>query len=338
MNFALTDEQSFLTEAADQAIARLGTVEGARAALESGQAPELWETAVEAGWTGLLVPEDFDGAGLGVLEAMLIVERLGRRLADARLLGHLPASCLLPRADLAAGDVRGCFVDGLDAVSVSNGALTGTVEWVLDAAGADVLVVGASDGKAYVVESAEVAPAVAYDGSRSLASVTLDSVAGERIEGADPVLAGRALQRALLAAEDLGAVSACLEIATEYAKDRQAFGRAIGSYQAIKHKLVEMLRLAELTRSLTSYAGLAWASRPQEFVLAANAARTTASEALDYAAAESIFIHGGIGATWESDCSLYYRRAEQSRRLSGGADAAADAVAAALLAEPRGFT
>jgi alkylation response protein AidB-like acyl-CoA dehydrogenase len=143
---------------------------------------------------------------------------------------------------------------------------------------------------------------------------------------------GRALQRALLAAEAVGAAGACLRMARDYAVDRQAFGRAIGSFQAIKHKLVEMLRRIEGARSLLAYAGRQWERDPPGFGLAANAARVIAVDALDYAAPENIFIHGGIGATWEHDAQLYYRRAEVSRRLAGGAEAAADAVAGELFA------
>ncbi|MEA2168995.1 MAG: hypothetical protein QOF76_2295, partial [Solirubrobacteraceae bacterium] len=171
MNFALTDEQQFLTEAADQALERLKTIEAAREALE-GDALDLWPTAVEAGWTGLLVPEEHDGAGLGLAEAQLVLERCGRLLADARLLGHLPASALLPRADLASGAARAAFVDGLDTVTWDGSALTGDVRWVIDAPGADVLVVAARDAGGAPVTAWLAAPPVA---------------AGERSPGDAPV-------------------------------------------------------------------------------------------------------------------------------------------------------
>src|SRR5581483_6149601 len=110
-----------------------------------------------------------------------------------------------------------------------------------------------------------------------------------------------ALQRALLAADSVGAATACLQMANEYAIDRHAFGRPIGSYQAIKHKLVEMLRRIENARSLLVEAGRAWSLQRDEFALYANAARVVAADALDYCAPENIFIHGGVGATWEHD-------------------------------------
>jgi alkylation response protein AidB-like acyl-CoA dehydrogenase len=215
------------------------------------------------------------------------------------------------------------------------------VHAVLDAPGADLLVVASrrADGSpvAAVVDGEDPALAVerrpSYDATRSLGTVAFDG-ARAGILDIDPerVNDGRDMQRALLAAEALGAAGACLTMAREYAVQRHAFGRAIGSYQAIKHKLVEMLRRIEAGRSLLVYAGQAWDGDSEQFSLAANAARVIATDALDYAAPENIFIHGGIGATWEHDAQLYYRRAEVSRRLGGGADAAADAVAGELLA------
>jgi alkylation response protein AidB-like acyl-CoA dehydrogenase len=120
-------------------------------------------------------------------------------------------------------------------------------------------------------------------------------------------------------------------MALAYAKERFTFGRAIGSYQAVKHGLVEILRQGENAKSLLYYAGWAHASGPEEFAIAASACRSAASEALDYAARENIAVHGGIGATWEHDAPLFFRRAQLSRRLLGGAGAATDRVAGELL-------
>ena len=129
-----------------------------------------------------------------------------------------------------------------------------------------------------------------------------------------------------------GAVEATLEMAVKYAKERFTFGRPIGSYQAIKHGLTEVLRLLENARSLLYYAGYAFADRPDEFPLAASAARSAAGRALDAAARQNITTHGGIGATWEHDAPLYFRRAQLSRRLLGGTSDATDRVAGELLA------
>jgi alkylation response protein AidB-like acyl-CoA dehydrogenase len=143
------------------------------------------------------------------------------------------------------------------------------------------------------------------------------------------------LAQALLAAESLGAVETALEASVAYAKDRFTFGRAIGSYQAVKHELVEILRRLENARSLMYYAGWAAQDRPEELPLAAAAFRTVAGAALDHAARAQISVHGGIGATWEHDAPLYFRRAQLSRRLLGGGGGAAGRVADELFEAAR---
>jgi alkylation response protein AidB-like acyl-CoA dehydrogenase len=369
MNLALSDEQEFLREAARGALSRVKTIEGAREALEGGSLPDLWPTVVEAGWPGLLVDEDHGGAGLSAFDAMLVAQECGRVLAGAPLLGLLPASALLQAAGdesleaVAAGEVRpawlparppGDLVEGwtvdarsgkhrpdapratVDGDSVS---FTGEVAWVPDAPGADLLVVVGVDGAgapvAGVVEAsaAQIEAQTRYDATRSLGHVRLGGAAGRRLDVTEAQLA-RAwyLAQALLAAESLGAVEAALEMAVQYAKERFTFGRAIGSYQAIKHGLTEVLRRQENARSLLYYTGWAFEDQPEQFALAASAARSAAGSALDFAARQNIVTHGGIGATWEHDAPLFFRRAQLCRRLLGGAGDATDRVAAELLA------
>ncbi len=135
------------------------------------------------------------------------------------------------------------------------------------------------------------------------------------------------LAHALIAAESIGAAQTCLDVSVAYAKERFTFGRAIGSYQAIKHELTEVLRRLENSRGLQYYAGWARESKPEEFPLAASAARSAAGHALDFAARSMINVHGGIGATWEHDAPLFFRRAQLSRRLLGGTHDATDRVA-----------
>jgi alkylation response protein AidB-like acyl-CoA dehydrogenase len=369
MNLALSDEQEFLREAARGALSRVKTVEGARAALEGGELPDLWPTVVEAGWPGLLVSEDRGGAGLGAFDAMLVAQECGRVLAAAPLLGLLPASALLQAAGdesleaVAAGELRpawlparppGDLVDGwtVDARSGKHRAeapravvdgtwvsFTGEVAWVPDAPGADLLVVVGVDASgapaAGAVEAAALAvePIVRYDATRSLGHVTLDGAAGRVLDvSAEQLARAWYLAQALLAAESLGVVETTLEMAVQYAKERFTFGRAIGSYQAIKHGLTEVLRRQENARSLIYFAGWAFDDRPEQFALAASAARSAAGTALDFASRQNITTHGGIGATWEHDAPLFFRRAQLSRRLLGGAGDATDRVAQELLA------
>jgi alkylation response protein AidB-like acyl-CoA dehydrogenase len=356
MNLALSDEQEFLREAARGALSRVKTVEAAREALE-------------AGWPGLLVDEDHGGAGLSAFDAMLVAQECGRVLAGTPLLGLLPASALLQAAGdealeaVAAGELRpawlparppGDLVDGwtVDArtgkhrapaprATVDGDAVsfTGEVAWVPDAPGADLLVVvGADESGAPVAgvvdaSAAQVEAATRYDATRSLGHVRLEGASGRRLDVTEDQLA-RAwyLAQTLLAAESLGAVETALEMAVQYAKERFTFGRAIGSYQAVKHGLTEVLRRQENARSLLYYAGWAFEDQPEQFALAASAARSAAGSALDFASRQNITTHGGIGATWEHDAPLFFRRAQLCRRLLGGAGDATDRVAEELLA------
>jgi alkylation response protein AidB-like acyl-CoA dehydrogenase len=171
-----------------------------------------------------------------------------------------------------------------------------------------------------------------YDATRPLGHVTLENACG-RVLAADEEQLRRAwfLAHTLIAAESLGAVEECLERSVAYAKERYTFGRAIGSYQAVKHALTEVLRRQENTRSLLYYAGWAYVDKPDEFAAAASAARACGGAALDFAAREVISVHGGIGATWEHDAPLFFRRAQLSRRLLGGTGDAVDRLAGEML-------
>jgi alkylation response protein AidB-like acyl-CoA dehydrogenase len=374
MNFELSDEQRALQEAARGALSRHKTVEAAREALDGGERLDLWDAAKEVGWPGLMISEERGGAGLGALDAMLVLSECGRVLASVPLLGHVPATALLDTVEgqdellaaLAEGEKRAAFVgaqppgDLDDAWTVDpvrgharpdapraeidgdSATVTGTVGWVPDAPGADVLVVSAVDGdgavRALLVEAGapgvEVEAVTRYDATRLLGHVRLDGAPASVLSAGEMELASAwYLAQGLLAAESLGAVESALEMAVTYAKERFTFGRAIGSYQAVKHSLVEVLRRQENARSLMYYAGWARQDAPAEFPLAASAARTAAGGALDYASRELVSVHGGIGATWEHDAPYWFRRAQLSRRLLGGAGAATDRVAGELLAQ-----
>ncbi len=365
MNLALSDEQEFLRDAARDLLSRVKTIEAAREALEDRSAlPDLWPAVVEAGWTGLLVSEEHGGAGLGPFDAMLILEECGKVLAPTPLLGLLPATYLLDRGSsqhveaVAAGERRATYLParppsdteprwtveapaGLTRagapVIAGDGTVSGRVAWVPDAPGADLFVVAGVDPDGapavVVVEGAGVEEASRYDATRALGHVSLDGLAGERLAlGTEQIAAAWYIAQALIAAEAVGAVATALAMSTQYAKERFTVGRAIGSYQAIKHELTEVLRLLENARSLAFYAGWAGEASPGEFPLAASAFRSAAGHALDYAGRSVINVHGGIGATWEHDAPLFFRRAELTERLLGGTGEAEDRVAAELLA------
>ncbi|MHB1537009.1 MAG: acyl-CoA dehydrogenase family protein [Solirubrobacteraceae bacterium] len=376
MNLALSDEQVLLREAARGALRRHRTLEAARAALDEGRAalPDLWATACEAGWPGLLVAQEHGGAGLDAFDAMLVMQECGRVLASVPLLGHLAATAILNDAPcaaelmpaLASGQRRVAYLPSRppDDIHPSWSAsaagelarptlpeagrrgadgrvpLNGRFEFVPDAPGANTFVgVALLDGAAVGVAvpsdagGVEVLEAQRYDATRSLGHVRLHEAPAVLLDAPESSLpAAWHLAQTLIAAESIGAVETALEMSVAYAKERHTFGRAIGSYQAVKHALTEILRQLENGRSLLYYAGWARRGAPAEFALAANAARSVAGHALDHAARTMISVHGGIGATWEHDAPLFFRRAQLSRRLLGGTAAATDRVAGELIA------
>jgi alkylation response protein AidB-like acyl-CoA dehydrogenase len=376
VNLALSDEQVFLREAARGALSRVKTLEATREALDGDDSalPDLWPTACEAGWPGLLIDEAHGGAGLDAFDAMLVLSECGRVLAPVALLGHLPATAILSAAPsggallapLASGERRAAYLPAMPpsdledswTIDPAHGStrpsvprairdgdgrvmLSGTYAFVPDAQGADLLVGAALlDGKPAGVAIEASAHGVSieavhrYDATRSLAHITLSDASAMLLDAPAEALADAwHLAQALIAAESLGSVETALEVSVAYAKERHTFGRAIGSYQAVKHALTEVLRQLENGRSLLYYAGWSRVGAPAEFALAASAARSVAGRALDHAARTMISVHGGIGATWEHDAPLYFRRAQLSRRLLGGTAAATDRVAGELIAQ-----
>jgi alkylation response protein AidB-like acyl-CoA dehydrogenase len=384
MNLALSDEQEFLREAARGTLSRTKTLEAAREALDGKEdaLPDLWPTACEAGWPGLLIDEAHGGAGLDAFDAMLVMGECGRVLASVPLLGHLPATAILADAPrvaeylpaLASGERRAAYlpsrpptdvdphwtadpVSGMERTPLPRGSapnanaevkLSGCYGFVPDAPGADALIGvalidtpdrgtgGTPTGVAIMAdtEGVQVEPVRRYDATRSLAHVTLTEATATVLDAPVESLAGAwHLAQALIAAESLGSVETALDVSVAYAKERFTFGRAIGSYQAVKHSLTEVLRQLENGRSLLYYAGWSRNGAPAEFPLAASAARSVAGRALDFGARTMISVHGGIGATWEHDAPLYFRRAQLSRRLLGGTAAATDRVAGELIAQ-----
>lgn len=377
MNLTLSDEQVFLREAARGTLSRVKTFEAAREALDGdkGALPDLWPTAKEAGWPGLLIDEAHGGAGLDAFDAMLVLGECGRVLAGIPLLGHLPATAILSDApnaaefmeDLATGERRVAYLpaqppgdveerwsadpaSGLERVELpevgdtgddGHVKITGSFSFVPDAPGANALVgVAIQDGRPVGVailsdaDGVEIEATTRYDATRSLGHVTLSNAPAVILDAPEESLASAwYLAQSLIAAESLGSVETALDVSVEYAKERHTFGRAIGSYQAVKHSLTEVLRQLDNGRSLLYYAGWARRGAPAEFPLAASAARSVAGRALDQAARTMISVHGGTGATWEHDAPLYFRRAQLSRRLLGGTGGATDRVAGELIAQ-----
>jgi alkylation response protein AidB-like acyl-CoA dehydrogenase len=324
-----------------------------------GHDPLVWsQMAEQLGLLRLALPERFGGDGFGFPELRVVLEEQGAALLPSPF---LPSAVVAAQALLAVGDEQACarYLPGIgagttiatlalaersgswDPDTVATGAtradgawrLTGTKAFVPYAGTADLLLVAARTDEGiglFAVERGEPGTSVkdleTLDGTRPLGSVVLDEARGTLVGTAGG--AAGALRRTVdltglaLAAEQVGGLRRCLEMSVSYAKERTQFGRAIGSFQAVKHKLADMLARVELADAATEDAALAVAEERPDAAAAAAAAYVTACEAFEFVAAETIQVHGGIGFTWEHPAHLYFRRARASQNLLGGPTAA----------------
>ncbi|RAG86640.1 acyl-CoA dehydrogenase [Streptacidiphilus pinicola] len=305
----------------------------------------LWRAlAGELGVTGLPVPEELGGAGASWREVAVVLEELGRAVAPVPYFG----SCVLATAalltigerkilpQLASGEAIGTLAVPFAKppagafptdVRVSGGLLSGTVRHVADALAADVLLVPAvaEDGtpELYAVTGAYVEPMVSLDMTRQLAVVTLEEVEGVLLASGSNAAAavGAALEwgAALLASEQLGVAEWALTTTVAYAKERHQFGRPIGSFQAVKHRLADLWVLVTQLRAVAR-AGAGAVTRGVDVPLCSALAQAFASGAAVTAAEEAVQLHGGIGFTWEHPAHLYLKRAKSASLALGTAD------------------
>jgi acyl-CoA dehydrogenase len=343
MNFEFSDDQKALGAQARRYLADKCPPAAVRAILEGSEPYDkaLWKGLAEMGFLGVVVPEEYGGLGLSYLELCLIAEELGRALAPVPFSSSVflatefllvagsdaQKSQWLPK--LAAGEVIGTFAhaERVGAVTpktiqlaVSDGRLTGTKTAVPDGEIADFAIVSARSGPGtvslYLVDLH--APEVTrksqetIDPSRGHASLTF---AGAPAELLGPAGEGwhtleRVFDRAavLTAFEQIGGADRALEMARDYALERMAFGRPIGSFQAIKHMLADMYVSATLARSNGYYGAWALSTGAAELPQAAATARVAATQAFQHCAKNNIQVHGGMGFTWAFDCHLFYRR------------------------------
>jgi alkylation response protein AidB-like acyl-CoA dehydrogenase len=325
MNFDLSDEQRALAAAARDFFSSACTPADSRRALEEGTplAPGRARIA-QTGFGAITIPESAGGGGGSVLDLAVVAQEAGRVLAGPSLVTVARAAVLLAGDDarlaaLADGSVGYAVVDGRGPV--------------LDAAGADQFLALRGDTLVCGTGTVRVGPPV--DPTRGLGDVTLGDVVVE-VAGDARLRWERAerVAQVVLAAEDLGTAERAVEVGVAYAKERQAFGRAIGSYQAVKHALVEAYVGVEQLRSLVWWAAWAADEAPDELPLAAAAVKGLAAQVLENAAETLIQVHGGIGFTWEHDAHLYWRRAKVDRLLLGDDVEAFDTVARLVLAAP----
>jgi alkylation response protein AidB-like acyl-CoA dehydrogenase len=274
-----------------------------RAAMESarGYDESLWSMLCEqVGVAALVVPEEFGGAGGELADAAAVLEELGRALVPTPLLGTTLAELAL----LAADQPDAATVEQL-AAGAAIGAVVFDRDYVVNGDIADIVV--AVDGARLVRWNDVVAEAATtVDPTRRLARVTAGST--EPI-GTDPGLADTAA--ILLAAEQVGAAARCLELTVAYTKERVQFGRPIGSFQALKHRMADLYVAVQSARAVVGDA----VAEPTP--TSAALARLAASEAFATVAGEAIQLHGGIAITWEHDIQLYFKRAHASAQLFG---------------------
>ena len=344
MNFDYTEDQKALKDEARRFLAAFSPLTVVRAALENpaaGYDAALWQRIGEQGWCGAAIPESYGGLGLGYVELCALAEELGRSLAPvpfastvfqfaealmlagsesqkAELLPQVAAGTLI--GTLAVSEGPGVLTPERIGARVAGGMLSGVKLPVADGMAAHYAVVlaVAEDGPGlYLVDL--TGDGVTRDGvstidpTRGSARITFDAAPAEPLgtagNGLEALVRIEDRAAVLIAFEQLGGADRCLEMARDYALGRYAFGRPIGSYQAIKHKLADVFIRNEVARANAYYGAWALSTDAPELPLAAAAARVAGCAAYWLASKENIQTHGGIGFTWEADCHFFYRRA-----------------------------
>jgi alkylation response protein AidB-like acyl-CoA dehydrogenase len=350
MNFDFSDDQKLLRDQARKFLFDKCDRKSVRTVLDDDQVhyhKELWSQISEMGWTGTAIPEEYGGLGPGMLELCVIAEELGRSLAPTPFSSSIylfsefiknygsedQKKKFLP--SIASGEKIGTF-----ALSETNGTpkpsnvktkfLSGKINGykspVSDGESADYLIIAAnSDDKGnrnslslYIVDLHEngvnKTSLETIDPTRPACSINFENVKAELLgeQGMAWDMTENILNRAavLYSFEQVGGAQVSLDEAKKYSMERFAFGRQIGSFQALKHKMADMYVKIELARSNAYYGAWALSTDSNELPVAAAGARVSASDAFNYAAKENIQIHGGVGFTWDYDCHLFYRRSK----------------------------
>ncbi|MEY2927951.1 MAG: hypothetical protein RL367_2428 [Pseudomonadota bacterium] len=349
MEFAFTQEQAMIAETARNFFAQNATSARTRAAMAAdGVDRALWSSFCgELGLGGIALAEEHGGSGLGMVEFATLAEAAGAQVAALPLLSlAMPAQAIaaggseaqraqwLPQ--LAAGTVIGASAASY-AISARNSHLSGTCDFVAHGAVADMLVVASGDGGWIVKTNAPgvtIVPKTTLDQTRPYASITLNDTPGDPLpDWADGIQAARTGGWICVAAEALGGAQACLDRTVAYARDRVQFGRAIGSFQAYKHRLADMMIEIEQARSAVYWAACAVDEGADDVDLALHAAKSFAADTFFKCAGDMIQLHGGIGFTWEHDAHLFFKRAKAIQSMLGNGNWHREQVAAMVLGE-----
>ena len=364
MRFDYSEQEAALNDELRRYLKKACPLSRVRAVLdgETSHVRSLTAELGEMGWLSAALPEEYGGSGLGYGALCGVAQELGRALAPAAVgssiflaaeaLGlagsaqqksrYLPELCggtLL--GTLALAEKPGAVTEAAITCEYRDGKLYGTKIAVTDGDHADIAVVVARAGSSVKlvlaglsVQGVTRVPQTSMDPTRPLARIEFSGAEAELLgNGGDWALLERLLDRAavLYAFEQLGSADAALEMARSYAVTRYAFGRPIGSFQAIKHKLADVYIANELARANAHHAAWALAADTEELPLAAATARVASTEALERAARENMQTHGGISVTWAHDCHLFYRRARHLAACLGPIQAWRDRAGAKLI-------
>ena len=357
MEFALTDEQRALQDAVRSYLRdRFGPAQ-VRAVYEDpagdGAPADLWKAIGEQGWLAVLVPEEYDGIGLGLLDASVIAREFGAMTTPGPWLSTILAAeairlagsgdqqkSWLPR--LAAGEVKAAVAllkpgssptpDNAPATA-DGGKLSGQLQLVEYGDIADLLVVAAQDGL-YLVEPGAYSTTrcEALDRTTRLSTVDLSGT-GERLENSSPEIVQELLDRAaVLVANDLAGIARkALTETVEYDKTRVQFGKPVGSFQAIKHELADVHVAVTMAEHAATYAAYAVDTDRDDKVLAVYIAKSKAADTARQATSDMIQYHGGIGYTWEHDAHFYFKRAKRLEYAYGDAAQHRERIAKLLI-------
>ena len=345
MNFELSEDQRLLRDSVRDFLAAELPLEASRRIMEHeprGFDVTAWQRFAEMGYLGVQLPEAAGGQGLGVIELAIVLEEIGRACAPGPHLDVMLAAALLGKAGrtglegVTAGKTivttaredspwAGTAAPGAHG---ANGRVQGTKYFVPFAAAADALLVVTPEGLYRVEAPFDTSPMPTLDVSQRFARVSFDHAA-ERIGDAGLVARLDPLVATAAAAVLLGLMNRAFELTLEYVKTRQAFGRPIGSFQVLQHRLADMLLRVESTRSAVYRAAWCLDQDDPAAAIAAASAKAYAGDAARKVCGESIQMHGGIGFTWEVDLHFFFKRAKTLETFYGSTEAQLERALAA---------
>jgi alkylation response protein AidB-like acyl-CoA dehydrogenase len=315
VDFGFSDEQQEIQRTARELLAARYTPAKLRELAESRSYDDaIWSEIRELGWPGIAIPEEYGGQGLGMVELVILCEELGYVCAPSPFLSNAIAGLVIAEGGTDAQRAR--WLPGIASGEALGAAALDPNEpaLVADAESAAVLVVPVGDGGGLLeTKDARIEPLELIDATRSYARVSAPE--------AEPIPVETGLYRGMVATcgELVGLSQKALEMAVVYAKEREQFGRPIGSYQAVSHRCANMLYDVEEARSLTYYAAWCADAEPESLMLAAHMAKARASDTATSVTNAALQVFGGIGFTWEHDLHFLLKRAEVMSQLLGTA-------------------